>query len=628
MYTGGEKLGIFKSAPHESDSDDGDELPAGGAQADGPCAKYALDMNAARFGACKHCGYPKSEHVAAIASPAACLGADRAASFSHAIATGSTKSAAAPAPNRPMRAMSAVVQAPPGSSVGAAALVNHEQTRVMLQSRSPIKETSPVPCDDFHLDMTAAKFGACRCGFLKADHQVRNMPAAPLRKPSPQPATATSMASSSMRAASVQPASGCAASPGVATAAASSACPAVPTASHESSRAAVLASSGGTATVRVGTTPATPAPCSQSPANPSRPSPPEAATSGVCDVYQLDMTAARFGDCKCGYSKAEHKLLSSGVTRSRSLHTPTGQLLAGSVCSPPITGSISARAASFTQIKMRTPSDHPPRPLAPATKSPVAEDVSKRDTITPKGVKDAPSTDETRPPTLERFDSLGKPRGPSRRRAKSMGHSQVALSASEDPSLSSEAWAPSPPGAVPVLAQKEATVRSQSVEGSVAHGDSNQQRLQFGDEVSAKPKPSAASSGGLFRTEVSGKPKSSAASSGGLFGDEVSAKPKSSAASSGGLFGDEASGKPKSSSASNGGLFGGEVSATPKSSLASSGGLFGDESHANPKASGALTGGLFGAAAKKGLFDNADVAEALPKSKRIAARPTGKGLFD
>ena len=33
----------------------------------------------------------------------------------------------------------------------------------------------------------------------------------------------------------------------------------------------------------------------------------------ACDEYRLDMNAARFGDCKCGYPKTQHSLTSQRV---------------------------------------------------------------------------------------------------------------------------------------------------------------------------------------------------------------------------------------------------------------------------------------------------------------------------
>lgn len=38
----------------------------------------------------------------------------------------------------------------------------------------------------------------------------------------------------------------------------------------------------------------------------------EAAGTGACKDYRLDMKAARFGDCVCGFPKADHKNLTRG----------------------------------------------------------------------------------------------------------------------------------------------------------------------------------------------------------------------------------------------------------------------------------------------------------------------------
>ena len=33
----------------------------------------------------------------------------------------------------------------------------------------------------------------------------------------------------------------------------------------------------------------------------------DSSSGGACDNYRVDVAAARFGDCKCGFPKADHK---------------------------------------------------------------------------------------------------------------------------------------------------------------------------------------------------------------------------------------------------------------------------------------------------------------------------------
>lgn len=157
-------------------------------------------------------------------------------------------------------------------------------------------------CDNYRIDMTASKFGACKCGWPKADHKISA--AAPQRArpawkpqqmklhPSDGPQGAVNMRHPptgrpmDVRMQEIQAKVHAQVEAAVVDAVTSQPQPAKP--------AVKAAKAEATAEV-VDVSEAQPA----------------------CDNYRLDMAAARFGDCKCGRPKSEHKVTNTGGARPK-----------------------------------------------------------------------------------------------------------------------------------------------------------------------------------------------------------------------------------------------------------------------------------------------------------------------
>ena len=105
-------------------------------------------------------------------------------------------------------------------------------------------EASEVACDSYRVDMLAASFGACKCGFAKRDH------------------TTTVAAARAPRAAAAEEVTA------------------------EEAPAAEEAAP----------------PMNATGAGAAR----DEASEVACDSYRVDMLAASFGTCKCGFAKRDH----------------------------------------------------------------------------------------------------------------------------------------------------------------------------------------------------------------------------------------------------------------------------------------------------------------------------------
>lgn len=71
------------------------------------------------------------------------------------------------------------------------------------------------------------------------------------------------------------------------------------------------------------------------------------STFGACDAYRVDMTATRFGDCKCGYPKAQHSLTSQRVGNERGSVVQRKTLFQQEPVIPAGLGEGSARASKL-----------------------------------------------------------------------------------------------------------------------------------------------------------------------------------------------------------------------------------------------------------------------------------------
>ena len=220
-----------------------------------------------------------------------------------------------------------------------------------------------MACASYQLDMTAATFGACKCGFARAEHgedsrrPTLKKPVPRISKPIPKAAWASGDAPKPPPP--LQPK-------------ASGTCPSHPAPPPKA------------------TTPSTPASALSSNAQEG-----SASATGACDNYKLDLNAATFGACVCGYVKKEHR--GPAVAASpRARH-----------------GSIAARAASISHVKMQSRAD----PITPPVPSPAHRAAS----VDSAGLATAPCPAER----LHSFDTLERTKGPRNRARKSIGHCQL-----------------------------------------------------------------------------------------------------------------------------------------------------------------------------------------------------------
>ena len=156
-----------------------------------------------------------------------------------------------------------------------------------------------IACSNYQLDMTAARFGDCKCGFPKMDH-VRT--------------------------------GGVSTADHVSASTANSQSKFAPTPAREPNRV-----TGPTSKV---VQRAVTAPVIQPEFTADVSSNNDAG--GACDNYELDMTAARFGDCKCGFPKRDH------------------------VGKPSVTAAISGRSSAH--VTLPAPSPQPSAPAPPSFK--------------------------------------------------------------------------------------------------------------------------------------------------------------------------------------------------------------------------------------------------------------------
>ena len=447
-FTGGVRSSLFAGGVRSNadDSDDDDGTPSSVVPTSGACTAFRLDVNAASFGTCL-CGLAKKDHgqqSGVASSPVKTV----------------TRAASVSAPPKP------AWQAPKPLSPAPKPVAAPAPPKPAAPAAPAVESSSPGPCKAFQLDMTAARFGACKCGFTRVEHVAQPAAAA---APPPKPASparaqsmaaavpniqgfqATSVGSVSTRAArfsiSSTPVHQAPRSP-VATASppptAVAASPAVPAAP---SAPAVASKPSSAVTPPAVSPPAAPAPAapplpaeeangakrlsaskpavfsrfdkpvkphfawSSSQSSPTKPSAGSGdAPAQPCTAYSLDMTAPRFGDCVCGFAKLDHAQTAPRPARRPSREGKESPRAAPTAAAEDIAvASVSARASSFSHLKMRTPGQAPP-PMPGAT-SPAAP---------------APAPDLASSPALARLDSFDKPKGPKHRARKSFSHSLVA----------------------------------------------------------------------------------------------------------------------------------------------------------------------------------------------------------
>ena len=344
-------------------------------------------------------------------------------------------------------------------------------------------EAAATACGNYRLDMTAAHFGDCKCGFSKAAHRMDRAPSF-----GPTTSCATSI---SARAASFSTHKAVDGSSVASRAASFGQC-------GGSARASIHQSSAGQS-LPAAQVPGLRKKCDEAAAAARASSTTSANDSRrACNDYQIDMTAARFGDCKCGFAKVEHGTASFARGRStsggggmpsflntkRESHmrrhskepgataaeqhsppTPSPPTPSPPTPSPPTPpsppslsspsvegGTVSARAASFSGLKLYTPASllaAPLRKLPPqqdqseeSASPPVAATLAQHagqpgpnpqshcralppeialDTAHTAETSAAIDNDDDSLSALERHASLTRARGPSRRRSRSMG---------------------------------------------------------------------------------------------------------------------------------------------------------------------------------------------------------------
>ena len=327
MYTGGVKHAIFASRRDDDDDDDDEASPAParmvmparsksmasavqappdkresqGSKAGAACTNYQIDMTAARFGDCK-CGFSKLEHN--LTPPSG----------------GKPGVPAAPKPVAPVAVAPPKPAPQPLQRAATAPAVKSTHSTPAAQP----KLSAPAALTDSHVTQTAASDAP------KPVPQPSAPPPASFQGFQPVKMGSVHDRTKSFGSVATNPPSTCSSiSASLPDKPASVVRPAVPPPAPATAKA----------------TPAPPKPeAATTPSKPPvRPTPPpttqeedngERTPTGACDNYQIDMTAATFGACKCGFPKAAH--CSSNLSRGASFKStlPLGRSRRGLPPSP------------------------------------------------------------------------------------------------------------------------------------------------------------------------------------------------------------------------------------------------------------------------------------------------------
>ena len=203
-------------------------------------------------------------------------------------------------------------------------------------------------CDNYRIDLTGAKFGVCRCGFPKAEHKLTAE--RPHGGASGQPRIAWRPKQMKLHSSDGPQSAVSMRRPRGGDGPLNTRVQAI----HEEVRDKVEA-----AVVDAVVT--------------SKPARWSAAEHTACDNYRLDMAAERFGDCKCGRPKSEHKVTSNAFAPPPKRKSSVGimgerQALLGAMFNPAMlqpggrpSARQSARVATATTATSRRASQSPLR---------------------------------------------------------------------------------------------------------------------------------------------------------------------------------------------------------------------------------------------------------------------------
>lgn len=210
----------------------------------GACGNFQLDLSSAQFGMCR-CGFDRNSHGSAPRPAVAAVQPSKSAAYRR-------NQSAPPPPSRDgVSVMPVVVSAAPAA---------------------PLSNSSNI-CGSFQLDMNSAQFGMCRCGFDRNSHNN-----------SQSGLTAISVSARAPRmSAAVQPSSVKMPQTGPSFLVRSA-----------STKAAAAPAAGRFANVPAPTVYTSTAGNSQS------------ETAQHCGNFQLDMSSAQFGMCRCGFDRNAH----------------------------------------------------------------------------------------------------------------------------------------------------------------------------------------------------------------------------------------------------------------------------------------------------------------------------------
>jgi len=181
----------------------------------------------------------------------------------------------------------------------------------------PAQSASSGACDNYRVDVTASEFGMCKCGHPRADHQKPSF-----SRPAPKPHQESSATNPNVVAKNTVPNS-----------TASSAPTATPSSTFTSTSNTARSVVARSTVAR----------------NDNDEDEDSSSGSVPCDEFRIDVTAPKFGLCKCGHPKNQH---------SRAALNPTPS----SVSRRPVSRAIATPASHFTSTHESKEASTPKEP--------------------------------------------------------------------------------------------------------------------------------------------------------------------------------------------------------------------------------------------------------------------------
>ncbi|KAL1500184.1 hypothetical protein AB1Y20_012853 [Prymnesium parvum] len=253
--------------------------------------------------------------------------------------------------------------------------------RQRAKAQSDASDAGGGACDSFRLDTTAASFGVCKCGFPKAAHARAPAAGPPTAPPSSAPPTAKPPASKPSAASppSKPPpllppsAHSSSASPGASPASASPSKPSTaPVSQPLSSSPPSAPPSSSPPSPKPSTTPPPSNTLSSPPPSHLSSPPPSSPPPTACAEYRVDVTAARFGDCTCGFPKRSHAAAPPAARASPRRAPPAEPPLPSAACADYRVDLTAARFGDCNLLPL-APTDTPSAEGSPSLRSSAAQ---------------------------------------------------------------------------------------------------------------------------------------------------------------------------------------------------------------------------------------------------------------